>query len=406
MTNALTKSFSRRNVALFTVIALVASFVAYIVPARAAALTTASDTMSRLKISTNADHTIVFTLPTGEDFDNAGGTDVIEVDFPAGFSQSGTWATADFTFDDGTARTVDAVDAGGGTETVTCSDGANNVGVAIDTTDLEFRVIPCGASFTASGAAATITFTIDGSTADGELANPGSAGSTTVAILHDDEGNTGENSVNIAVGIVEEDTVTINAEVASELTFDIDVATGTGTENDPASNPVDLGTLSTGSVTTSNGSSVDSIFIDISTNASGGVVITAINTDTVVDLASTSTPADTISVVGTPGTTAVTAGTEGYGICVVGTPSATTGTLTTNAEYDGDGSNDGCTASTSDNVVGVPPSSAGSADTVVSSSAPVSGGDIEIAVKAAISATTEAHDDYTDAIRFIATGTF
>lgn len=63
----------------------------------ALAITASKDTATRLQISTTADHTIVFTLPTAIDFDSTGNTDFLRVDFPATFTSGGTWAVGDFT---------------------------------------------------------------------------------------------------------------------------------------------------------------------------------------------------------------------------------------------------------------------------------------------------------------------
>ncbi|MBI2551346.1 hypothetical protein HYV73_03305 [Candidatus Uhrbacteria bacterium] len=401
MLNVIETSSWKTNIARVLVAAMLVSLVAYASPASAAQFTAVKDTMTRLKISTNADHTILLTLPAATTFDVSGSTDVLIYDFPqtAAFTQSGTWATADFTFNDGTARTVNAVSAGAGTTTVACADGANNVGVAIDTTAIAFRVIPCGASYTASGAAAIVTFTIDGTSADGELINPATAGSYTLNFSMDDEGTSAAHAATDSVAIVEEDTVTITASVDASLTFDIDVGI-THTETNPATVPVALGTL-TSSAVSSSGGSINSIWFDIATNATDGFVVTVINTDTVIDLASASVPGDTI----TSAATALVAGTEGYGICIVST-SATTGTILMDGDYDGDVSADGCTAGAGDHTVGVTPSSSSAAEPIFTAAGPVAGGEARVAVKAAISGATEAHTDYTDAMRFIATATF
>src|SRR3989344_6555046 len=105
--------------------------------AGAATITVASDTMTSIKENTTADHTVVFTLPATIDFDRAGQTDVLRVDYPhsSAFTQSGTWITADFTFNDGSARTINAVAQGAGTIDCTVAAGVNNVCVAIDTTN-------------------------------------------------------------------------------------------------------------------------------------------------------------------------------------------------------------------------------------------------------------------------------
>lgn len=368
----------------------------------ASAFTSMKDTMTRLKISTTADHTIVFTLPTGIDFDNSTQVDFLRIDFPATFSQSGTWVTGDFTFNDGTARTVDAVAQGTTTSDVSCTAGANNVGVAIDTDDHIFYIRPCGSTlFTASASAATITFTIDGTSSDGTLTNPASAASTVVSLAQCDEtaacdsAFTSSHTGSFAVAIVDDDSVSVTASVDPSITFDLDTAT-TDT-NSAAPYSVPLGTLSTGSVTTSNDSSINGIWVDLATNGGGGAVVTVVSANGTSGLVSTSTPADTIG----SSTATLVAGTEGYGVCVTssgtGAATASTGTLAAVAPFAST-----CTAA-AHSVGGLTTS----AQSILNSAGDaLAGGRTEIRVKAAISATTEAHNDYADTLTFIATATF
>ena len=133
----------------------------------AAESTSRSDLMTNQGIGQVSAHTISFTLTPSNAFT---GTEAIVIDFPNEFAVGGTWTTADFTFTDGIARTVAAVAQGAGVSAVSCS-GANNVGIAIDTTDRVFRVRPCDPSFSSASGAA-ITLQIDGEAPDGTLTNP------------------------------------------------------------------------------------------------------------------------------------------------------------------------------------------------------------------------------------------
>lgn len=390
-------------IAKVAMLSLVVGLFAGVRPTRAAELTSARDTLSRLQASVTANHTFNFFLPGGVDFDAAGpGADTLTFMLDS-FITGGTFTTADFSFNDGTNRTINAVAAGNDVVTVSCADGANNVGVAIDdTAPRKFTVVTCGASFTASAGGANVTFTINGDSPNGTLTNPG-AGNQTVQIQMKDENVAATHSKSFIVPIVDSDTVSTSAVVDPTMTFDIDTATGDSDGGQPYA--VNLGSITTGAVATSGGS-VNSIWMDLATNATNGATITVINTDTVTDLASASVPTDAISSAGV--NTNLVAGTEGYGICVV-SATATSGLAISNvdANYDGDGSNDGCTASGADNFVTTPPNSGGAAATLVSNvSAPIVGGRVRVAVKAAISATTEAHSDYTDSLRFIATANF
>lgn len=363
--------------------------------AHAAEITSKSDTMTRLKASTTADHTVVFTLPTSITFDVSGSTDTLRVDFPesSAFTTTGTWATSDFTVNDGTARTVNAVAQGSGIIDVTCTDGTNNVGVAIDTTNLIFTIKPCGSSFTASGSAATVTFTIAGTSPNGTLTNPSSATSYTLTTAMCDEtasctsSFTTTHSGSLAVAIADDDTVSVTATVDPTLTFDIDTVTGACSES-AATYSVAFGTITTGATKVSGTGGVNRICLDLATNASSGANITVKSAN--ASLKSTSTPADTIP--SSNGTMA--AGTANYGLCV----STAASGLTKASPFASS-----CTVATNGNSVG---GLSGSTQNLLTSTAPVASGTSTVVAEAAISATTKAHSDYTDQLTFIATGTF
>ncbi len=386
---------SKKLVAIFSIFGMVFGLLAPVITS-AASITSAKDTMTRLKISTTADHTIVFTLPTGVTFDS---NDELRIDFPhsSAFTQGGTWATADFTVNDGTSRTVNAVEATASPNGAVagCSDGANNVGVEIDTTNIVFAIIPCGGSFVASSTAATVTFTIDGTTTDGTLTNPSSAASYTITIANDEDNNsTDDDTVSIAVGIADDDQVTVSATVNSSLTFDLDANTS-GTGDTSAPYTVALGTITTTDTRVSGATdSVNRIMIDLDTNAASGVIVTVKNANGANGLVSTSTPADDIgSADGT-----IADGTENYGLCVISV-TQTTGTLSKAAPYN----SGSCSADTETNDIQALTTSG---ENIVSSAAPLAGGRAQIAVNAAISGVTPAHTDYADTLTFIATSTF
>ncbi len=256
----------------------------------AATITSARDTMTRLKTSTTSDHSLAFTLPTGVTFDS---NDELRVDFPhsSAFTQGGTWATGDFTFNDGTARTVNAVEATASPNGAVagCTNGANNVGVEIDTTNLVFSVIPCGGSFTASSTAASVIFTIDGTTADGTLTNPSSTGSYTIVVSNEEDNNgSDDDTVSIAVRIIADDQVVVTATVDPTFTFSL------------SSNSVALGTLSAS--TPSSGSHT----VSAATNGSGGFSIS-------YNGATLTSASNTISAIGATAA-ASSVGTEQFGI--------------------------------------------------------------------------------------------
>ena len=383
------KLFIANFVSSVTIVALLAVMVTPQL-ANAAAFTASKDTATRLEISALSDHTVVFTLPTGIDFDSTTQTDILRVDFPSTFATSGTWLASEFTLNDGTARTSVTPSQGAGIIDCTVAAGVNNFCVSIDTTAFIFSIKP-SATWTASATAATVTFTIAGSTGNGTLTNPSSVAATNIDFQMCDEtascttSFTNSHSSQIAYAIADSDRVSVTATVNSTISFDLDTAT-TDTES-AAAYSVALGTLAIGSVNRSNGS-INSIWTDLATNASGGAIITVLSTNS--SLASTSVPADTV-----PSATAtMAAGTANYGLCI-----ATAGTLTAVSPYNGATCVDGAA-----NTVGLV--DATSRNILNSGGAPVAAGRAQIRVNAAISGVTKAHTDYTDTLTFIATGTF
>jgi cysteine-rich repeat protein len=209
------KELRRLNALMSGALFFVIAATALVARIDAALVSSMKDTMSNQAASGTSSHAIAFTLSAGNTFATG---EQVAIDFPetSAFTQGGTWATGDFIFNDGTARTVNAVNAGAGVTTVACTNGANNVGVAVDTTALTFRVIPCGASYVASSSGATINFTIDGLAPDGTLTNPASTGSKTIFILNGGGDCTaGGESCQIAIAIVTNPAVNVTATVAS-----------------------------------------------------------------------------------------------------------------------------------------------------------------------------------------------
>ncbi len=199
------------GLALFFVVAATAA----VIRINAALVSSMKDTMSNQAASGTSSHAVAFALSAGNTFASG---EQVAIDFPesSAFSQGGTWTTADFVFNDGTARTVDAVNAGAGITTVACTNGANNVGVAVDTTALAFRVIPCGASFVASATGATVNFTIDGLAPNGTLTNPSSTGSYKISILNaGGDCSGGGEACQVAVAVVTNPNVSVTATVTS-----------------------------------------------------------------------------------------------------------------------------------------------------------------------------------------------
>lgn len=394
MKNILSKAVSSLSIIVLIVVTALGPQVAI-----AASFTSSKDTATRVEISQTADHTIVFTLPTSMDFDSTGTTDFLRVDFPASFTLGGTWVAGDFTFNDGTSRTINAVEQGAGDVDCTVASGVNNVCISVDTTNNIFTIKP-SSNYTASAAAATITFTIDGTSTDGTLTNPSSVAATSIDFQHCDNvascdtSFAATHSSQIAFAIIDDDTVAVTAIVGSSITFDIDTASGGGNGDSNAPYAVALGTITTTDTRVSGTTDVvQMIVLEGDTSGAGGMVVTVANANGANGLKSTSTPADDIG--SADGTMAD--GTENYGLCV-----ATSG-LTGFSRASPYNSGSCATNTETNDIQGL--TTAGE-NIVNSGGAPVAGAQAEVIVNAAISTSTVAHNDYSDTLTFIATGTF
>jgi hypothetical protein len=94
------------------------------------------------------------------------------------------------------------------------------------------------------------------------------------------------------------------------------------------------------------------------------------------------------------------AGTANYGLCVAASTETVGGPFVERSPFNGATCVDGAV-----NTIGTV--AAASAQAILNTtSLPISGARAQIRVNAAISAITPAHNDYTDTLTFIATGTF
>jgi len=155
---------------------------------------------------------------------------------------------------------------------------------------------------------------------------------------------------------------------------------------------VALGTLDTATVTTSNGTTVNSIFLTMESNGTGGSAVSVRDLHAGLKRTSTADLIDSAS-------TTLVAGTEGYGLCVFsatesgGSPTA----LTEAAPFNGT-----CTKTTGHQVGIV----TATKQNILTTTGAVTGGTSEILVKAAISPATAAGTDYADTLTFIYSATF
>jgi hypothetical protein len=178
--------------------------------------------------------------------------------------------------------------------------------------------------------------------------------------------------------------------IPQTISFDIDSAT-TNTDTNPPY-IIALGTLTTAQASNSDNSAINSIWADIATNAVGGIAVSVISSKGA--LKSTSISTDTIpSATGT-----MVAGTANYGVCIGSVTQSSGATLTKASPFNGAT----CTSSHV-NTVGVVTTSA---QNILTASGAIVGGRSEIRVNAENSNATPAHNDYSDTLTFIATGTF
>ena len=155
---------------------------------------------------------------------------------------------------------------------------------------------------------------------------------------------------------------------------------------------VALGTLSPVAVTTSNGATVNSVFVTAETNARTGLNVTVVDSN--AGLHST-----IASYTINSATATLAAGMQGFGLCVFSntqdgqspTPFGKT------APFAGT-----CTKIAGHDVGGL---TAG-AQTILGSVGQLKGGSAEVLVKASMSPATASATDYSDSITFIATGFF
>ena len=339
----------------------------------AAALTTLSDTLTRLDNSTLSSHDILFNLPAAETFD-AGQTITYDFDEDgSGWAVNGAAsivADFDLTTVKGTVTTEAVIlDVAVGAPDCTGESGANDVAIGINDTTGVVTVEAC-ATFTSTDAASTINLEY-GTAAGGtdRVTNPGSAVSTVLAINHASGTNTGS----LAVPIMDSDQVTVSATVDPTITSDLT----------PGAAPYTcaLGLLDSGAV---NGCEITNT---VSTNAASGYNTTivgngnlcspsvAVCTDWIADVADTD----------------IAAGTEEYGVSTTDTDA--TGIT---ADYDGvacGGATENASAIT------------GTAQVYADEGSPIASDATTLCFAASITATTEA-GSYSHITTHITTGNF
>jgi YVTN family beta-propeller protein len=307
-------------------------------------------TMSRMKISTPSTVDIAFNLPDAI-------TGTLTVTFPDEF-------------------TVTGEPTGG-----TCGSGT------IDT----FAFDAEAHTFTAEKHACSGAVTLIG----GTVINPATPGSYTVSWVNDDPGSA-------VIFITSEDQIQVRARVGGAMSFNVgaqDTSAATCDETFSGNGgTVALGTITTTNIASSDVNGVNHICTRLSTNATHGSIVTVRSAN--AGLKSVSAPTDII-----PSTTAVmAAGTANYGLCASDTVHGVGDTVPTGtapialAPF--------IASCPTDSATGSVGALTTTPQTVWAVTGGVTNAFYNLVIKAAISSTTPAHNDYADTLTFIATGTF
>ncbi|MFH1047013.1 MAG: hypothetical protein V1738_01820 [Patescibacteria group bacterium] len=367
-------------IARVTAVATIASSFMMTAPVKGADIESASDTMSRLKISTAADHEILFYSPTGM---NAASN--LTVTFPAGFT-IGSVVDADIDFNYAAASGTDCANAtyaanGSSAESFTGQVLTVNIGTSVATNSCVQILIGTNAGGT------------------NQITNPGTVDTYEITI-----GGTIDDVGGIAVPIVDDDQVNVTANVDPSMMFDLDTSISTAADT-AAPYTVDFGTLDPGDSTANvsgetnvddAGTDVNYIMVDLETNATQGAVVTIQNAYGVMGMVSTSSPTDSI----VNSVSAVNADAEGYGWCVLSATETLGASFAAAGVYAGTNQ---CLDKTNGNDavnLSLAPAE------ILAATGPIDGGRAVITGSADASVLTEAHDDYSDTLTFIATATF
>jgi hypothetical protein len=334
--------------------------------AKAASPTNMTDTLTRLKVSTSSTHSLVIgSLPSW-----ASGTNV-DIEFSAALDSSGIVT--------------------GSITTSTLASGTFSASI-VSGTKLRLACISVAAC---SGALGAVTFA---------GTNETSADSKTVTI----DGSGGVTG-SFAIPLVTDDQVVVSATVDPSITFDVGVQPSAtacnGTFDDATLSDwaLSLGTIAPNTLVSSDANSIEHICTRISTNATGGAVVTVKSLNS--SLKSTSVAADTIpSATETLTIAGGLSTSQGYGICA-GHAAADWGFDTTVpagvAPTSSSPYNTSCDSTSL--KVGILD---GTSRPIMTVTDPSGNAFERLYVKAMIDGTQPAHNDYTDTLTFIATGTF
>ena len=352
-------------------------FDVYVPHTQAAALTGLSDTMSRLKVSTVADHDIRYRFPTGM----SSGT--ININFEnAVFSTGSTdYTDVDLRYGSDSAQVFGACSSSCTKATLAAAAGAGAWGGNFATEQLELTYPTSGGTAITANDYVRITIgtnTEDGGVGNAQITNPGTTGSKTIFIT------AGADTDAIGVVIVTDDQVAVTGTVDPTLTFTLaDPVLNFGSFVGTAVRYADDATGSASAPGTGNTTKLGA-----STNGLNGWVITIRDegNGSAAGLYST-----TLSeLITAAASTAVTTGSKTYGAYGIRNDAG----VTIDEGFDNDGNADEALARD------VPP-----LGLFASTSAPSAVKYVDMVLVAAVDATTKA-GQYSDTITIICTGNY
>lgn len=253
--------FSRRQLHLFAALVLIVGIAfGAVLPARAAAVTSFSDTLSTIKQSVVADHTFTFTIA-----DAWGAGETLTLDFPTGFTNAGFANTEPEDFDitdDGVDKVLVATSG---------CDGGSSEQIAITTVDTSdpvgFTFTLC-ATDTPIGAGSVVTIEIgnnatSGSAGNDQMTNQSAANNATNSKITLTGGGGFTDTGTVAIEIVTDNTLAVTGTVDPQISCVLSSNNGDGDANP---NTTTFGVFTLATVTTA----TDIPTWTISTNATNG----------------------------------------------------------------------------------------------------------------------------------------
>lgn len=331
----------------------------------AAAMTSITDTLSRLKASTAANHTIKFVQTTG-----VAAGQKIKVTFPTGFSMG----------------SVDYTD-------VDLAEGSTNNCTSAVFTDKTLAAAASGATWGATVAGQVLTFVSDtdtitadrcilvevgtnataGETGNQQVTNSTAGNDKVMSLATTTAADVNIDTGSLALSIISEDQVTVTATVDPTFTFTI------------SSSTCALGTLSTSNVQTC------SVTLTTSTNAVGGYTTTVVGTHAGAELYHSNATDNIDNATGVE----VNAGSEEFGI----------GTSDTGVDIVTESDCAGADGTAAADAESIDTNGDNTAASMASATGPVSGDATTACFAASIASSTIA-GAYTATTTFISTGTF